>query len=218
MSLFGIIMNFNKFVGIFKKSIIIESSAFGHYGKPDDLRRQVLRWVSKKYLHPLKRGVYILDEEYRKINPSLLYAANQLVSPSYVSTEYALQYYGLIPEKVSVITSVTTKKTHKFNNILGRFEYRSINSKLFFGMVQNTEDEQRYFIAKPEKAVLDFFYFTYGAKPDFEYFDSMRFQDLNKINKNKLLEYSQKYNKRVRNIAAAFLKYKGRARRKFRVL
>ena len=211
-------MNFSEFVKLFKNTSIIESSAFEHYGKPNDLRRQVLRWVSKKYMYPLKKGVYLLDEEYRKIKPSFLFVANQLLSPSYISLEYALGFYGLIPEKVTVITSITTKKTQNYKNILGKFEYKSINKKLFFGMAQNTENEQKYFIAEPEKAVLDFFYFAYNAKPDFAYFESMRFQNIDKLNKSRLLLYSKKYNKRVQKIAGVLLQFAEDSKKKFKDL
>jgi len=162
--------------------------------------------------------MYILGEEFRKIRPSLLFVANQLISPSYISMEYALGIYGLIPEKVTVITSITTKKTGQYNNILGRFEYRTISKKLFFGMTQNAENEQKYFIAEPEKAVLDFFYFAYDAKPDFDYFESMRFQNLETLNKRTFSLYSKKYIKRVQNIAIAFLKYAGHLKKEYKAL
>jgi hypothetical protein len=211
-------MNFNKFANLFQNSVIIDSSAFGHYGRPGDLRRQVLRWASKKYMFPLKRGMYILSNEYRKTEPSLMFVANQLLSPSYVSLEYALGVYGLIPEKVVVITSITTKKTHVYSNTLGRFEYKTINKKLFFGMAQREENEQKYFIAEPEKAVLDLFYFAYGAKPDIEYFESMRFQNLSRLNGGILLRYSKKFNKRVQVIAKEFAGYCASRKRELRTL
>lgn len=218
MSITVNIMNFNKFVNVFKNSVLIESSAFEHYGKPADLRRQVLRWVSKKYLYPLKRGVYILNEEFRKNIPSLPFVANQLLSPSYVSLEYALGYYGLIPEKVTVITSVTTKTTLHFTNILGRFEYKSISKALFWGMAQNAEEEQKYFIAEPEKALLDFLYFAYDAKPVSGYFEAMRFQNLDKLDKKTLESYARKYNRRVQKLAAALLDYAKNVRKEFKEL
>lgn len=38
-----------------------------------------------------------------------------LVNPSYISLEYALSYYGLIPEEAVVITAITTKKTQSYD-------------------------------------------------------------------------------------------------------
>jgi len=43
----------------------------------------------------------------------------ELVNPAYISLEYALSYYGLIPEEAVVITAITTKKTESYD--LGRF-------------------------------------------------------------------------------------------------
>ena len=41
--------------------------------------------------------------------------ANKIYSPSYISLETALSYYGLIPESVYALTSVSTRKTISFN-------------------------------------------------------------------------------------------------------
>ncbi|MFH1259643.1 MAG: hypothetical protein ABII74_07545 [Elusimicrobiota bacterium] len=211
-------MNFREFVKLFQNTPIIESGLFSLYGNPEDLRRQVLRWTKKKYLHVLKKGIYVLSDEYKKTKTSPLFAANQLLSPSYISMEYALGKYGLIPEKVEIITSITTKKTQSYENIFGRFEYKSISKKLFFGMIQETTDQQKYFIALPEKAVLDFFYFNYEAKPDFAYFESLRLQNMESLNKKTLAEYSTKYNKRVQDLINSFLKYILYSKNKFKTL
>jgi len=69
----------------------------------------------------LKRGLYVLNKHDRKINPSLKLLANQFYFPSYVSMEYARNFYGLIPERVYQITSVSTRKTARFKNDLGEF-------------------------------------------------------------------------------------------------
>src|SRR4030066_75751 len=63
-------------------------------------KRQLSRWQEKGFLVKLRRGLYLLNENDRKIHPSKVFLANSLYFPSYVSTEYALGYYDLIPEKV----------------------------------------------------------------------------------------------------------------------
>jgi predicted transcriptional regulator of viral defense system len=63
------------------------------------LRVQLSNWEKKGLITRLKQGLYVLNENNRKIEPSRIFLANSLYSPSYVSTAYALGYYDLIPEK-----------------------------------------------------------------------------------------------------------------------
>lgn len=133
-------MKFNDFLKINQNSPIIDSSIFSLYNeKPQNIRRQVHDWIKKNYLISLKKGLYIFDERFRKIQPSTFFIANFLYFPSYISLESALQFYNLIPEKVTVITSVTTKKTNIFKNALGTFEYRSVNETIFMDFKRERE-------------------------------------------------------------------------------
>src|SRR3989338_6477780 len=53
----------------------------------------------------LRNNFYMLKDS----NPSHYFIANKLYQPSYISLESALSYYGIIPETVYCITSVTAK-------------------------------------------------------------------------------------------------------------
>ena len=201
-------MKFNNFVKNYRESIVIDSSTFAWLAEnPRDIRRQVRGWVKKGYLFPLKKGIYILSDDYRKINPSKLFIANFLVAPSYISLEYALGFYDLIPEKVTVYTSVTTKKTAAYKNCLGRFEYRSVHRDVFFGFTKTSESGQEFFIARPEKAVLDFFYFRKELKGKKDEFESLRFQNLDILDTETLREFSKKFTKKVNNVTRAFVDF-----------
>jgi len=211
-------MKFNEFVKIYQEAPLIDSSTFSLYNeKPQNLRRQVREWVKKDYLIPLKRGLYIFSSQWRKIQPSVLFMANFLVLPSYVSLEQALGFYEIIPEKVTVITSVTTKKTKIFRNLVGSFEYRSIKEDLFFGFKKEIDNNQEFFIALPEKALLDFFYLNNHFQGDFSELESLRLQNLEVLNIKLLETYGLKYNKRIRKIAEVLIEFvkkeKGRYRR-----
>jgi predicted transcriptional regulator of viral defense system len=211
-------MKFNEFVKIYQKAPLIDSSTFSLYNeKPQSLRRQVREWVKKDYLIPLKRGLYIFSNQWRKIQPSVLFMANFLVLPSYVSLEQALGFYEIIPEKVTVITSVTTKKTKIFRNLVGSFEYRSIKEDLFFGFKKEIDNNQEFFIALPEKALLDFFYLNNHFQGDFSELESLRLQNLEVLNIRLLETYGLKYNRRIRKIAEVLIEFvkkeKGRYRR-----
>lgn len=200
-------MKFNDFIKVYRDAAFVDSSTFSLYGNPKHLRRQVCDWTQKGYLLPLKRGLYILSKEYRKIEPSVLFVANFLTVPSYVSLEYALGEYNLIPEKVTVVTSVTTKKTNVFENCLGRFEYRSVKKSLFFGFEKQSFDNQNAFMAVPEKALLDYFYLNTHCEAKISFFESMRLQNLEKLNPHLLRSYETKCNQRVKRIIECLIEY-----------
>lgn len=84
-------------------------------------------------------------------------AANRLLSPSYVSFEYALVYHGLIPERVYEVTSATSKPKKSFDTLLGRFSYRTVPARVYALGIQWLYDEKEggRLIAMPEKALCD---------------------------------------------------------------
>ncbi len=201
-------MKFEKFVKLYNEYPVIDSRTFPLYtNKPRNLRRQVNGWLKKGYLKRLKRGVYIFSDQWSGVEVSPLFVANYLVYPSYISLEYAMGYYGLVPEKVTVYTSVTTKKTNIFRNELGRYEYSSIKKDLFYGFIKESESGQEYFMAEPEKALVDFFYFKTDYRGKFDEFESLRLQNLEQLDKEKILRYSSKFTKRVKHIGDKLVDY-----------
>lgn len=160
-------------------------------------RNQISQWKNQGLIIPLKKGLYILNEHDRKINLSREYIANQLVFPSYVSLEYALSFYGFIPERAFHVTSITSKKTTEFVNSYGTFVYRNLKIELFFGY-SNLQDENgmQILMAEKEKALLDFLYLNLSSinpdNPDFLE-ESYRFENWDELNKPKLLNYSEKF-------------------------
>jgi predicted transcriptional regulator of viral defense system len=201
-------MKFDTFLHNYGDNVIIDSSSFVMLDeKVADIRRQVSGWAKKGYLIQLKKGVYVFNDTYRKIVPSPRFIANYLVMPSYLSLEYALGYYDLIPEKVTVYSSLTTKKTQSFTNALGRFEYCSVKENLFSGFTKVSFNNQDFFIALPEKAILDFFYFRehiQGAPGEFEAF---RFQNLEILKLKRFHEFSRAYPSRVRKAVRLFIDF-----------
>jgi predicted transcriptional regulator of viral defense system len=178
--------------------------------KPQTLKVQLSGWQKKGLVIKLKRGLYILNESDRKIEPSRIFLANALYSPSYVSTTYAFGYYDLIPEKVEDVTSITTKKTAKFTNTFGTFIYQHLKTNLFFGL-KEIKDENGFpvLIAEPEKAMLDFIYLNLqdfkGEKKDV-FSLSYRFQNLNILKKKKLTDFAKKYeNKEIFDVVENLL-------------
>jgi predicted transcriptional regulator of viral defense system len=176
------------------------------------IRNQFQRWVGKGLLIRLKRGMYILNSNDRKIDPDKEYIANRLYEPSYVSLEYALNFYGLIPERVIDITSVTTKKTARFKNAMGSFVYQHIKPDAFRGFkAVSGQGGLVFFIAEPEKAICDFFYLNLkemraGDKEIFK--DSYRFQNTETLNQKRIIELSLLFNNdRLRKVSIAFCEF-----------
>jgi len=123
------------------------------------IRNQLYRWQKQGLIKRLKKGFYILNGSDRKTNPGKPFFANHLYSPSYISLEYALNFYGLIPERIFAVTSITTKKTKTISNELGTFIYRKIKKSAYRGFhMEQDESGFSYFMADAEKAVLDILY------------------------------------------------------------
>ena len=156
------------------------------------IKVQISRWEKSGKIIQLKRGFYILADEYRKVVVQPQYIASVLKTPSYISLEKALEYYNLIPEAVHVYTSVTSKRAGKYVSKFGTFDYRHIKTSLFWGYRSIELNGQVAFIAEPEKALLDFFYLT-KIKVSKDYMDEMRLQNLDEIDLKKMFKYAEKY-------------------------
>jgi predicted transcriptional regulator of viral defense system len=165
----------------------------GSWENPKSQELQLHRWVKAGRLIRLKRGIYTLPDDRRKIHFSSAWLANTLYSPSYLSFEFSLSWYDLIPERVSTVTSVTLLKTAKFENTLGCFSYRNLQNDFFFGF-ETVEDEfkREVLMAKPEKALLDFLYLSRNWEPTEEFFrEGLRLQQLDQLNFSQLKKYAQ---------------------------
>ncbi|MCT7584768.1 hypothetical protein N5U55_11735 [Aliarcobacter butzleri] len=105
----------------------------------------------------LKKGFYTFSKPYQTKPIDLISVANSLYSQSYVSFDYALSYYGMIPERVSEITSATSKNEKLFDTPIGRFSYKKVNLEAYsLGVDWIYDDiEGGRFIATPEKALCD---------------------------------------------------------------
>lgn len=213
-------MNYTEFKEKLQKMPLIVSHDLLRLGKDKQvLLNQLTRWQKKGLVIQLKRGTYQLNETDRKISPSLEFIANQLYSPSYISLEYALGIYGMIPEAVADVTSVSTKKTAAFKNPRGSFVYQHIKREAFRGYkaIKDTQGYS-YFIAEPEKAIVDFFYLNLDkiSRVDKTVFsDSYRFQNLETVKFTAILQWAKLFgNKKLLQVAKNFTEFaKKEARR-----
>jgi predicted transcriptional regulator of viral defense system len=173
---------------------------------PNYLRRQLSEWVSTGKLWQLRRGLYALAPPYQKAKPHPFLVANRLVPGSYISLQSALAYYGLIPEFVVTITSVTIRRPGEWETPLGSYLYRHIRPELFFGYEwQQVDREQHAFLAKAEKALLDLVYLQPGGDEAL-YLESLRLQGFEQMDISLLQQMAMRVGKpkllrAVQNIA-----------------
>lgn len=124
------------------------------YKKPRDA---ITRFVNDGFIVRVKKGLYIFGENYRKEVICKESLANLIYGPSYVSLEYALSYYGLIPERVEQMTSMTPLRNKTFLTPIGIFDYIHLPLRKIAVGVTLVEFDQahQFLIATPEKALAD---------------------------------------------------------------
>ncbi len=104
----------------------------------------------------LKRNLFVVNPEETGLKLSMGLIANHLLSPSYVSMQTALRYYGLIPEAVYTVQSMSFKPAKDFTTPYGSFSYIHICKEAYpVGLTQVREGNAQYIIATPEKALCD---------------------------------------------------------------
>jgi len=123
---------------------------------PASRYNKVKRALASGDLLSLKRGVYAFSNDIRKDGLHLFEISHLLYDMSYISLESALSYYGLIPERVSTVTSVTTKAVARFKTPLAFFTYEHLPKEMFrHGFRRVKEGNHTFLISTPLKAVLD---------------------------------------------------------------
>lgn len=153
------------------------------------LYKKLQRLEKKAIIEKIGPGKYLLSLN----KPAEFRIANFLYSPSYVSFESALSFYGIITGFPYTITSATVKKTKKYKLQGKEFSYTQLSKDLFWGF----EKKQDFLIADSEKALIDYFYLAFKGlrKPDLSELD------LSEINRSKLRQYQRQL------LNKAFLKF-----------
>lgn len=128
--------------------------------------------------------------------------AGSIYGPSYISFEYALSYYGLIPERVTTITCATfdKKKKKQYDTDFGIFTYRDVPVLVYpEEIILKEENNYSYQIATPEKALCDKLY-TLTPLDNYSNLENMLFNDLridvegfNKLDASKIEKISELY-------------------------
>jgi len=136
---------------VFDYQVLLE--ALSDYSKPGD---KITRLLSGGAIIRVKKGLYCFDEAFRREPVSREYLANLIYGPSYVSLDYALSHHGLIPERVEMVTSVTTRRSRDFDTPFGNFTYRMLDGPRYaVGATLEKAGKAAFIVACPEKALVD---------------------------------------------------------------
>ncbi len=132
----------------------------------------------------LKKGLYGLKTDL----PSEEELANRLYQPSYISFEYALAGFNVLPEMTYSVTSATTKPTRTFTIEDKVFSYFTIKKEAYTGYALIKREGRSFLMAEPEKALVDYLYFVVlGKKANNDRLNT------SSLKKGKLFEYASLY-------------------------
>lgn len=124
-----------------------------NYTNPHDF---ISRLCKKGDLIRLKNGFFVIADKIANSPIPYEQIANLLYGPSYLSFEWALSYYGMIPEGVYVVTSAAAVQAKSYKTPLGLFEYTHLShSRYTIGIDQKHNAAGNFLIATPEKALAD---------------------------------------------------------------
>ncbi len=186
-------------------NVIAKNNLFNYSNK----NNKVSRDIKNGKLFKIIKGLYETDPK----TPGYLLAGS-IYGPSYISFEYALAYYGLIPERVSTITCATfdKKKKKTYDTSFGTFTYRDIPALAYpEEIVLKVEGEYSFQIASPEKALCDKLY-TLSPLLNYDNLENMLFNDLridesefNKLDINKIEKLSDLYHSTNVSLLAKYM-------------
>jgi len=156
-------------------------------GVPEVNVSKILHYLAKRGLvRRVMKGVYSVTDDEKVV-------ATWTYRPSYISMYSALFLHGVLHQVPARLHIVTTK-------ILGVKElifdgasivYYKITPRLFYGYKWVIEDKYPYFIAFPEKAILDIIYYNMSL--------NVGTLDLHEIDKKTLSGMAKYYPRRVKN-------------------
>jgi len=164
-------------------------SILSEYTQPRNKIRTLLKNHS---LIRVKKGLYVFGEKVAQGLYCKEHLANLIYGPSAISREYALSFYGLIPERVEEITNITPKRNKIFDTPVGRFSYQYIPIALYpYGITQTVIEGRKILIATPEKALCDILYLSSSSLNTEKELDEYLAEDL-RIDIDELLKFDVK--------------------------
>jgi len=209
-------MKWSEFLSRFAEQPFFHSTMLQVFQDPEEyIQVQISRWVDVGKLIQIRRGWYLIAEPYRsrRIPPGVI--ANSVVTPSYLSLEWALSFHGLIPEETPNPTSVTTARAQDFRAAGYLFIYRHIKPDYFRGFSKMLHSENEIVIASPEKALWDKLYLHLRSNRfSMDWLRELRLQNLEEFELSKWRDFtSLAPSKSLQRASAKVAEYIQEARR-----
>ncbi len=152
------------------------------------------RYVKQGIFIRIKRNIYMLHDVWENTaREDRFLIANIAQTPSYISLMTALDYYDVTTQmQRDYFESIVCNRTKQRQINSSVLKYTRIAADLYFGFRKETD----FFIASPEKALLDAFYLSsYGRYA----FDSSSI-DTNKLDMQQIKVLSKKFPLKTRNL------------------
>jgi len=154
---------------------------------PSSARVSASRYVRQGLLVRVKRNIYMLREVWNAAGRAEKFLlVNMGQTPSYISFMTALDYYEITTQvQRDFFESVAVKRTREIQVDGSVFRYSKIATNLYFGF----KKEKGFFIATPEKALVDAFYLMSCGRyaPDISAIDS------DKLDRNEIIRLSMEF-------------------------
>lgn len=124
------------------------------YRRPYD---KIMEMVNQGIIVQLRKGLYTTTPLVSSKTPEPFLIANHLYGPSYISLDSALFYWGMIPERVFEISSVTPKKSKKIIAEHVTYSFTHLPIAYYPLGIQSLAltEKQTVLIASPEKCLCD---------------------------------------------------------------
>jgi predicted transcriptional regulator of viral defense system len=152
------------------------------------------RYVRQGLLLRIKKNIYVLREVWDAAEREEKFSlANLGQVPSYISLMTALDYYEITSQvQRDFFESVAVKRTKEMTIRGSVFRYVKLSKDLYFGF----KKEKGFFIATPEKALLDAFYLmSYGR-----YALDISALDIMKLDEDEIKRLSRAFPLKTQNI------------------
>ena len=153
-------------------------------------RNALRRYETQGLVERVSTKIYI-NHLNQQFSPRDL--VNVLRPKSYISLESAMVDKGITSQSPSVLTCVTPGYPQSFRTKSVRIVYRKISPDLYWGYEEKATRYNKYLIAEPEKALLDWIYLIRQEGHPTP-FDELQLQFLNAA---KLRKYAERFPRTV---------------------
>ncbi|MBC8175106.1 MAG: hypothetical protein H8E82_05560 [Candidatus Marinimicrobia bacterium] len=191
-------MNYNRIRTIKSPVFTYEEVATLLGIKPESARVLCSRYVQNGLLVRLKRNQYVLKEKWDSVGEEEIFEiANRIQVPSYISLTTALSYYGITTQiQQEFVESVSVQRSFSRRILTMEFSYVKIKRD-FYGEFKKVN---QFFIAAPEKALLDALYLTSLGRYSLDKFAL----DISKINRDKVTYLLNNYPQRTKKLWSTY--------------